>query len=356
MFELELENLQRIVRAKTIGNAQSISLKSILESNIPTSVKSFFKGEVEWMLYQERRTGPKESRFNYAQEDVRLLQEQTDMLLVYHYNYGQSEFQEAGEKAAHFLFNYLCRPVWTLEQFLFEERAVMSARDLEYRFRYCADYRYYWTIIEKYLASKGKESLSKDEAVELLRKIDREIVRDSSAADLARMTEPFFSFVHYIHRNSANNEAGGIPAKALSYFFEDKGVRSVAEHLLKLRDQGRTSLQFDELTATLTSSFVKKGWYVEEESQPAAEAGSKRSPTLLLPERERVAIVSALFGGQESAYAGLISTVTDAAGWDEAGAELDHFFSSRSIDPFTREAIMLTNALQSHFTNRDDRP
>lgn len=358
MFEQELETLRKIIKNNTIGSAQSISLKSILESNIPNNVKSFFKGEIEWLLFQERQPENRETKFNYQQEDIRILREQTDLLLVYHYNFGQKEFHETSDKAIHFIFNFLCRPNWTMENFLFDEKSTLSNIELQIKFRHCSDYSYYWTIIERYLTTRSKTELSKTETTALLQKIDREIIRNNSALELGRMTEPFFVFVHSLQDHMTSNHPRGIPTKALSYFFEDKGIQSVSEHLLRLKEQGKTFMDYDELLSTLSNTFVKKGWYVEKESTPipTTDALHIHASALLIPEREKIAVIKELFQNNESDYNETIERILGTQTWDDASLLLDHLFTMNDIDPYSREAIVLTNALQSYFTNQQSEP
>lgn len=352
MFEQELEILQHIIRKNSIGNAQSISLKSILESNIPNNVKSFFKCEIEWELYKERRRDTAPSRFNYCQSDVRILQEQIDLLLMYNYSFGQEEFLKTSDRAVHFLFNYLCRPVWTLENFLFDEKVELTLEELGIKFRYCSDYRYYWTIIEKYLHSKNKKAIAKVELVEILRKIDREIIRDNTAVEIAAMTEPFFRFMNYIQESSGETQNRGIPVKALSYFFDDKQLPALSEHMKSLRERGIQTMQYDDLIATLQNTFLKKGSYLEIESVPIEQTSTPFRETLLIPEREKNSIIAALFRNNSQSYADTIHEIMAYQTWDEATLALDHYFTMNDVEPFSREAILLINALQSHFTNR----
>jgi hypothetical protein len=354
MFEQELETLHHIVRSNTIGNGSSISMKSILESNIPNSVKSFFKSEIEWLLYQERKSETRSRRFNYDQEDIRMLQEQTDFLLVYHYVFTQKEFLHVCDKAVHFLFNYLCRPVWTLENFLFDEKNSLTLEELKIKFNYCSDYGYYRTITERYLQSRNKTEISREDALELLRKIDREIIRENSAVEVGRMTEPFFAFIHSIQEKTGGNAQRGIPPKALSYFFEDKQLPSVADHILKLRDRGVASMQYDELVAELKDVFLKKGSYLEKESVtiPSRDAHISRPETLVIPERDRISIVAELFRNDESAYSALLNEIMQYQTWEEASLALDHYFTMNDIEPFSRDAILFINALQFTFTEK----
>ncbi|MCK9408747.1 MAG: hypothetical protein WCX28_13100 [Bacteriovoracaceae bacterium] len=353
MFELELENIQKLTVNNTIGGQPSIALKTILESNIPSNIKSYFRGEVEWLLYKEKQTEHHSTKFNYLQEDVTLLQEQMDILLIYHYTFPREDFLKTLDTCAHFLFNYLCRPLWTLESYLFEEKNTLSLKELSLKFRFCGDYPYYWTILEKHLVGKNKIELERDEAVRLLRRIDAEIVNTHSADGLAKMTLPFFEFIGFVHQNALKGGRGDLPTKALMYFFEDKRLTTVSQHLQKLRDQGKHSLLFDELVEALKDSFTQKSFSVAEELSQVRQPHKKYYAELQFPDKDKQSIIKSLFGDDESKYIVTMEKILSSATWDDAGLSLDHYFTMNDVDPFSRDAIILTNALQSFFTNRE---
>ncbi len=353
MFELELENIQKIAINNTIGNSSSIALKTILESNIPNSIKSFFRGEVEWFLSKERHGEYRSKKFNYQQGDVRLLQQQMDILLVYHYTFSREEYLTVLDKCVHFLFNYLCRPQWTLESFLFEEKNELTFNELSHKFRYCSDYPYYWTILDKYLTGKNKILLGRDEAIHLLKKIDAEIINTHAADEMAKMTIPFYEFIGFVHQNSLNGGRGDLPTKALVYFFEDKKLPNVARHLANLREQGKQSLSYEELIYALKESFTQKSFSIAEEIAQVRPYEKKNFTKLQIQEKDKHSIIKSLFGDDETKYIVTMEKVLLSTTWDDAGLSLDHYFTMNDIDPFSRDAIVLTNALQSYFTNRE---
>jgi len=353
MFELELENIQKIAVNNTIGTTTSIALKTILESNIPNSIKSFFKGEVESLLFKERQNEHRSSKFNYQQEDVRLVQQQMDILLVYHYTFSREEYLAVLDKCVHFLFNYLCRPQWTLESFLFEEKNELNFDELSIKFHYCSDYPYYWTILEKYLVGKNKATLGRDEAIHLLKKIDAEIINTHSADEMAKMTIPFYEFIGFVHQNSMNGGRGDLPTRSLIYFFEDKKLPNVTHHLTTLREQGKQSLLFEDLVHALKESFTQKSFSLSEEVAQVRPFEKKNFTKLQLPEKDKQSIIKSLFSDDETKYIVTMEKVLSSATWDDAGLSLDHYFTMNDIDPFSRDAIVLTNALQSYFTNRE---
>lgn len=80
----------------------------------------------------------------------------------------------------------------------------------------------------------------------------------------------------------------------------------------------------------------------------------KKNFTLLaITEKEKASIIKSLFGDDDSKYIVTMEKILSSATWDDAGLSLDHYFTMNDVDPFSRDAIVLTNALQSFFTNRE---
>lgn len=353
MFEKEIADAELIIQKNTIGNGDSFALKHLLESNIPYNVKNFFKAEVEWLLYTERKKEQRSSKFNYLQEDIQLLQEQMDTLLIFHYTFDKKGFSDSLDRCIHFLFNFLCRPQWTLENFLFDESDFITVDDLKRKFRFCSDYRYYWSVLEPYCTSKNFTGINKPDLIHLLKKIDREIIKTQSAVELARMTAPLYQFIHFIHDTGGDIADEQCPTKALVYFFEDKHITGVAQHLLKMRDFGKTKITFNELIQELKDSFVTKEFSIEEEVSKLTPAAD--GPALPLHDHEKKQIVTLLFGGQESRFRSIVGNILSSSSWDDAALALDHYFTMNDIDPFSREAITLTNSLQNYFSTQQSK-
>jgi hypothetical protein len=350
MFEKETETLEKIIRNNTIANAPAVSLRNILESNIPQNVKSYFRGEVEWLLYKERRTEKRSNKFDYGIDDIQMLQEQMDILLIYNFAFNSQDFSKTLDNCVHFLFNYLCRPQWTLENFLFDEKSVIPIRELSLKFRYCSDYSYFWQILGKHFESKSIIEISKDEFSSLIKRIDAEIIKQHNAENLAKMTEPFFTFVNYIQQHLYPTDQLNLPVKSLIYFFEDKKVSTVAKKLTSLREQDHINISYQELSELLKDFFVPQNFSLDDElAMPVQELQNKKTFPISLPDRERQSIVRHIFNNDESQFVHIVEKILSSSMWDDASLALDHYFTMNDVDPFSREAIIFTNALQSHF-------
>lgn len=110
IFEAEISTIMNTVRARTIGEEDSVKLKEILAADVHPAIKAYFKAEVEKMLQQEREKETRSGRFPYGLPEVKGLQRQIDLLLIQHYEFDRQEFESILDESVHFQFNYLCRP------------------------------------------------------------------------------------------------------------------------------------------------------------------------------------------------------------------------------------------------------
>jgi len=277
IFESEIELIMNAVRSRTIGEAESIRLKDILAARLHPAVKAYFKARVQQILQQERQTEVRSKKFPYSLPEVVRLQEQIDLLLVHNYVFGQHDFALMLDHAVHFQFNFLCRPQWTLLNFIFENQRRRPTSDIRRKLRYCVDYSYYAEIIKRFIEDRGLAEMTYEEFAELLEKIDQEIVSRHTSVELALMTRPILRFI-----TSADITPGEppsdpkIPINAAIVFFEDKKLNDIKVRLEKERDQNGLV----DLTLHQLANYVEKVRTGNEdaevefpEDQPVQQAG-----------------------------------------------------------------------------------
>jgi hypothetical protein len=86
------------------------------------------------------------------------------------------------------------------------------------------------------------------------------------------------------------------------------------------------------------------------DTEPDEEEATEEHTIVLPPqftENDRLAITNALFQGSEALFDTAVDTAVHAENWDDAITALDSFFAEQNIDPFTKEAMMFTNILES---------
>jgi hypothetical protein len=243
------------VRARTIGEAESIRLKDILAADLHPAVKAYFKARVQQMLQQERGTEVRSKKFPYSLPEVVRLQEQIDLLLVHNYVFGQHDFALMLDHAVHFEFNFLCRPQWTLLNFIFENQRRRPSSDIRRKLRYCVDYSYYAEIIKRFIDDRGLAELTYEEFTELVQKIDQEIVSRHTSVELALMTRPILRFIESANLTPGQDKSEPkIPINAAIVFFEDKKLIDIKERLETERDRN----EMTDLSLRQLANFIEK--------------------------------------------------------------------------------------------------
>lgn len=377
MFEKETEQLISATRQSTIADAKSVSLRTIFESKIPTNVKVFFRAEVEHFLDEDRTKDLRYSKFNCDVPEIQMLQEQIEALLIHNFIFTRTDFETTLDKCVHFLFNFLCRPQWTLASFLFEASATVSAQQILKKLRYCRDYVYLPDILRRYVQQRNIGEMTVEEGKALIEKIDDEVVRNHSSVELAQMTQPLFDFVAYARSHDLNAANQTIPTRALMYFFEDKKMVSLHERFSREReannvremsfsqlaniiekvrtgneyacvfnDEAEHVTAFDDLS--LESPALSTGIEESVSSFPKISEPPKPLPPPFSLEEER-SIVKYVFHQNEEQFHTAVKEALASQSWDDAALTIDHFFLMNDVEPFTKEAILFTDRLQNRF-------
>ena len=414
IFEAEIESIIHAVHIKTIGEDDGIVLKKILSAEIHPAVKAYFKAEVEKTLMQERRLEYRSKKFSYSLPEVRSLEEQIDLLLVQTYHFSLQEFESLLDESVHFQFNYLCRPQWTLLNFIVGDQRRVSSETIEKRLKYCVDYTYFPELIKRYIADHGLAEVTYEEFKLLLEKIDHEVVAQHSSLELAHMTHALFDFVESGKMvPQVEFEQQTLPINAAIVFFEDKNISEICTRLELERDHNRV-LQVtadrladiievvrtgnEDATAHLSASLklpseaqqqvneqestiiVDSAGLVQEtidDAQAVEKAVQPKTPLLvfgendekylastpsakqkeifdLFPDGESAIIVRKLFSNDEPAFRGAVTEISLLRTWEQVAQYLDKLFLVNQTDPFSAEAVSFTDKLYAHFHSSID--
>ena len=383
MFEKETEQLIGAVRQATIGDKKTIGLREIFESNIPTSVKVFFRAEVETMLTSEQKPASTSGRFRHDLPEIAMLQEQINALLIHNFVFTRDDFETTLDKCVHFMLNYLCRPQWTLNSFLFEESGRATTPQIMRKLRYCRDYAYFTDILRRYLQQREVGEMTLEEGRNLIARIDAEVLKDHSTIQLVQMTSPLFEFVAYARAHKLSATPKTVPTRALIYFFEDKKLSQLSERLSRERDVN----QVKEISLNQLANLVEKVRTGDEhahlfddtsEPLPAADDSAHGLPSLqsssetigeerlqpaepprplppLFSLDEERSIIKNVFHQNEEQFRTAMEESLASTNWEDAALAIDHYFLMNDVEPFTREAILFTNRLQSRFTEKNVR-
>jgi hypothetical protein len=271
MLEHETDAILAILRARTIGDREAILLREILSADVPRGIKTYMQAETVRWLEAELFASPRFSRVDRQSPGVRRHSRAFIASMADLYNFRRDEFISLLENAIHFLENYLCRPQWTIENFVFETGGSMRAQDVVAKLDCTVDYAYFRTLIQKILKRRGTPEITAEEFRTMLIRIDDQIVKQHNARELALLAKPIFDFL--LLRDTPPDVS--IPLKPILVFFEDKKMtilRDYIESICLIRR--RTEITLDELT-TLVEDLYLGG---ADTPPPTPPAGAQKEP------------------------------------------------------------------------------
>jgi len=416
IFESEIEQIKNVVHARTIGEEESITLRDLLTSRIHPAIKAYFKAEVERNLQQERQHESRSKKFPYSIPEIMSLQHQEDLLLMVHYEFNQHEFETLLDQAVHFTFNYLCRPQFTLVEFLFENQRHMSTTSIEQKLNYCVNYEYYSILLKRYFSDRGLTEISYEEFKALLKKIDVETVSRHSGWELANMTRAIVEFVEAVQDTSEmKGSSKTLPINAAIVFYEDKDLSEIKLRLEYERDHNKlTEIELSRLAEiiedvrSITSDHPQERIVAEVDQMdtPAAspkpvkvsiervrteETSIERQPTSekifapaadpeatnhqaetissdlsrtelkklpeiasMLSPSESKKILKSIFHKDKDEFQLTLSALDRAASWEEASLILDDLFLARDVSAQSNVAILLTEKTYERFRSKNN--
>ena len=402
-LEQETDAILRILAERTIGDSVSCRLEALIQADVPKGIKSFFWGEIRRRLEGDLGkspwfTGIRESDVGAARVARALV-----VSLTGAYQFTRQEFLDTLDLGVHFVANYLCRPQWTLENFLFDRGPRISLRALAEGLLYVSDYRYLGDIVLRSLQRRGLNEIGREDFHQLLAKIDEEVVRQHNARELASLTRPLFTFFQI----AGTQPAGAIPVESLLVFFEDKKLRVLKEYIRGISQlRNRPQVTFEELTQLIEELFAGKPVAISEPAPPSPapapsvapvtpastpiEAPEMETPPPPAPERngpsgeqpkanialsltfaglrgsvvarqplpeiktliqpeQRDRFVSNVFKGDAAHYAGALVVLDALKTRQDAEAFLAELYRTNNIDPHTADALEFSDTIRRRY-------
>ena len=413
MLEQETAQIITDLLRRTIGQKDQIGLHDILAGSLPRGIKAYLRAEVTRWLTDELRQGRRFGALVQGDAQNRGASVAIVSSASLEYVFPRAEFVTTLDQAVHFLGNYLCRPRWTLRQFLTPGTTPAPAGLVDQRLAYLSDYAYLPTLIGRYLRSRGLTTISPAQLGSLVEQIDHLVVQRGTYADLARLTRPMFEFFAL-----AFSAGAGIPLKPVLVFLGDKQQETLQDHLEHLcRLRGTDTLTFGDFVGALNGlDDIARAHTVQRSpsiiltplEQPEAEeaspvlsetgagelpaslpaddtgpapsdpprpeprttAGDSRNVPLSLTfaglestnvgqefsplesficDEQRRFFIDAIFDRDPAFYAGVIDALNRTPSWSEAAGYLRGLFESHGVDPLSDEALEFVEAVQLRY-------
>lgn len=236
MFERKIEEITALFSRITIGEQDSIIARQINAAEIPQSLKLFFERDIDLWVSEEKLRLLDSAHFVYSDDDVIRKFDSIVEVLPQYARFSALEFRHALDRNVSLLFNYVCRPQWSLVRYFFTDREHVPTVEIERGMKYFWHYEYYRLILTEYFSKKSISVIDARKFEELIKNIDNEITRSFDSKKLASLTEPIFELFNV----GNDSETPLVPMEALSIFFDDKGLTSIVEHI----DQEKTRREY----------------------------------------------------------------------------------------------------------------
>jgi len=404
MFEKEISSFAFNIAKRYTGD--KVSLHDILrDTELPENFKKFAEAEVDEIIDDEEFTKSRTGKIDLSSSEIQTLFNEIRHAIKNSFEFSRDDFLDLTDKASKFLFNYVIRPRWTLEKFLFKGEREISKSNFYRAERFLNNYPYYSKGIIEYMEFQNKDSIDIESWRKLHGKIDQHLLNSlpSNAESLTNALMELFGFASGYSK---------IPIEALILFFRDKSAdeiidrigfakevkgfqsldfrdiesilqaqskemiktvellgtvidsskeyqsyerRAAAERYSKEKDELKKNEGKKELPEQVASGQEKKeglGHQLPIESLPKVEAGVK-SPSVrtLLKAKDEVKIIKKIFGGSRSLYHIAIHKLDESPDWKSASKIVEGIFIDNRVDPFSKYAVAFTDAINKRFSH-----
>ncbi|MBP1654137.1 MAG: hypothetical protein H6Q28_693 [Bacteroidetes bacterium] len=403
-----IERILSALAARSFGESQSVTVRDVLAGEIPRGVRSYLVAEVARWLAEDLHSAPRFSRLNLDEEGMYHVQKSLLQSLAASYTLTRPELMAALRVAVEFTDNYLCRPQWTLEHFIFAEGERVSISTVRARLDHCADYAYFPTLLEGIFRRRGTAQVRREDFRHLLGQIDDHIVKQHNARELALLMKPIFDFL--LLKDASPDDT--IPLHPILVFFEDKKMRIMKEYLESIcRLRGAEEISLANVTALIEELYrgetpkspepevpttaglpdaapvpttedagatqpepagaqnagdgdaLPPGWDDSPRPSPEETAADPTPAGILeetpaLPEisefvspKQRQRFIRRIFRKDEAYYGGVLATLNGMGSWEEAASYLQHIFDVNELDPYDRDVVAFTDAVQKRYSS-----
>ncbi len=411
MFEKEIASYAFNITKRHTGDRVKLS-ELLTDIELPEAFKKFAEAEVEEVIDMEGFGRSKTGRFDLNTPEVQSLFKEIRHILKNSYEFSREEFLDVADKASKFLFNYVIRPKWTLEKFLFKGEKEIDRASVRKASRYFHYYVYYPKGITEYLDFHGKTTLDIDTWKRLHAKIDEHLL-STLPAKLNSLTSPLFALFKF------SSDSDRVPSDAALLFFRDKSATEIVDRVEFSKEvKNIRSLDLATMTMILeaTSSDVDQniavlpkseeppkefrsferqkvshpihpeepvisrmpdevinetpgGSSVPEPAKPDNPPPPKRdAPRQEPPKRQEShkpsgqtsvrnfmsakleeKVVKKIFKGSRSAYQIGMHKIDESQDWPSASRIVEGIFIDNDVDPFSKYAVAFTDAVSARF-------
>jgi len=392
----------------------NIPLAYLMTLDIPDSLKHFFNQEVEMWLREEEEKFVS-MRFDYDQPQVRVLIDKIFDLLSQNAFFDLNRFNQLLERAIKLQLNFIVKPHRTLKQFIFRNSDDVSTMEVYDTLKYFSHFDYYKMAISDYFNSKYLHNVTSEQFSELIDNIDDDYFEENKLAVVLETVKAIMASIGEARQDSLEKLSVDILYDALSdrnldeftelvqqvkyeTAFTELGLDEIEtllkehklpdEHIAEIEPPESAFSSYetheDITTATEESTTVDDSTSIELEESTELEFASSLSPVdgetqagsvandladhvarqmqsdspledinEMVQGRMRRKIIKKLFKKKEDAFLGFLHKLNTESSWKAASRIIDDVFYSNEINPYSKEAINLSDIIYLRFFPKD---
>jgi len=236
MFERKIQETISYLTKETIGEQERVTSRQITAAAIPDALRSFFERDIDILVEEEKARMLASPHFEYTDDDMLSIFDRIAVASRDYAVFTAGDFSVALEKNVKLLFNYACRPQWTLSKYFFSDREHVPSDEIVRGMKYFWFYEYYRFVFDEYFKRKNVSVIAANKFDELIANVDQEVVRSMDSRKLAYLTQPLFELFNI----GSDVEEQVAPLEALSIFYDDKNLTAIVERL----DQEKPKKEF----------------------------------------------------------------------------------------------------------------
>ncbi len=248
------------IRKKVLSDKKMthVPLAYLMTLDIPQSIKHFFDQEVELWIREEEEKFSSSDRFNYDMPEIRVLIDQIFDLLKQTAQFDLAKFNQLLERAVKLQMNFVIEPHRTLTQFLFKDRPVISTIEVYDTLKYFFQLEYYKEAISEYFNTKYLKTISQDQFIELLNKIDEKVFGENRVEMTLKTLKTIMTFLS----EAQGTKVTSLPVNVLYAALRDRNLNDLAEKI----EQAQKEIQVSELSFEMIESILFERFTQPEEA------------------------------------------------------------------------------------------
>ena len=274
MFENEIKFISDFTLNKVKELGSFITVEKLLSTDIHPSIKKYVVGEINYLIFEDRRKLIENSLFDYSGKAISDLFGLIGEEIKKTKKISFEDIKNIILQAVSFNANYVVRPKWSLSKLIFGNNKSVSVNEIQMMLNYTYYYEYLNNVFLAYVSKKKIMNISVTEFELIMNKIDRELfmLHQSKLVDNA-----LFAIADYFSIGGLNKSS--ITVESVENFLKEKNL---TELLFKLKraytNSSKKKADIDDIRKVLYSTLTIDSPFVGDTDEAIADEKHFENP------------------------------------------------------------------------------